>query len=123
MSTISVEVPVLHRAEQSRSTAPAASHAGALAASDRNPTLDAARLCSAVGLIWIHTTYSPYHILGRFGTSFFVLAAIFFLFHPLGSSPRPAYGTYVWKRFRRLYIPFATWSFIYFVIREAKRMI
>jgi peptidoglycan/LPS O-acetylase OafA/YrhL len=123
MSTISVEVPVFDPAEQSRFRAPAVDRAGALASSDRNPTLDAARLSAALGLIWIHTTFSPFHILGRFGTSFFVLAAIFFMFHPLGSSPRPAYGTYVWKRFRRLYIPFAAWSLIYFIIREVKRLI
>ena len=124
MSTISVEVPVLHPAEQSRTSAPAVTPDEALAASPRrNPTIDAARLGAALGLIWIHTTQSSLHILGRFGTSFFVLAAIFFLFHPLGSSPRPSYGTYAWKRFRRLYIPFAAWSFIYFLMREGKRLI
>ena len=126
MSTISVELPVLQPAEQSRTQSAAISRADSLAASNRNPTLDAARLCAALGLIWIHTTQSSanrFHILGRFGTSFFVLAAIFFLFHPLGSSPRPTYGTYIWKRFRRLYIPFAAWSFIYFLIREGKRLL
>ena len=126
MSTISVEVPVLRPAEESRREAARVYEIPAAAVSARNQTLDAARVIAALGLIWVHTTqssFSRFHILGRFGTSFFVLAAIFFLFHPLGSSPRPSYGAYALKRFRRLYIPFMTWSLIYLIIRDVKRLV
>src|SRR5687768_10986841 len=119
MSTISVEVPVLQPAEQSRFRVESASEAGAIAAAARNPALDAARVIAALGLVWVHTTQSSlvrFHVLGRFGTSFFIAAAIFFLFHKLGSSERPSYGAYALKRFRRLYIPFAAWSLIYLLI-------
>src|SRR5947207_12944270 len=124
MSTISVDIPVLQPVDEQRiSTSVAA--APAIAKSERNATLDAARVIAALGLVWIHTTQSSlsrFHILGRFGTSFFVLATIFFLFHRLGSSPRPTYGEYALKRFRRLYIPFMAWSLIYLVIRDFKRL-
>jgi peptidoglycan/LPS O-acetylase OafA/YrhL len=128
MSMIWVPVlrPVEHPGFESANAADASAAGAAIAAAARNPTLDAARVGAALGLIWIHTTQSSlsrFHVLGRFGTSFFVMAAIFFLFHRLGSSPRPTYGGYIWKRFRRLYIPFAAWSFIYFLMRETKRSI
>ena len=125
MSTISVDIPVLQPVNEQRiSTSVAA--APAIAKSERNATLDAARVIAALGLVWIHTTQSSLsrlHVLGRFGTSFFILAAIFFIFHPLGSSPRLSYGAYARKRFRRLYIPFAAWSLIYLLARDVKRML
>jgi fucose 4-O-acetylase-like acetyltransferase len=125
MSTISVDIPVLQPVDEERASA-AIPQASSVAQSRRNPTLDAARVLAAMGLVWIHTTQSSlsrFHILGRFGTSFFILAAIFFIFHPLGSSPRLSYGAYALKRFRRLYIPFAAWSLIYLLARDLKRIL
>src|SRR5258705_13492137 len=106
MSTLSVDVPVLSRPKPA--VAVVLTPELAPARQTRNQTLDAARAIAACALVWIHTTQSSlsrFHILGRFGTSFFVLAAVFFLLHRLGSSQRPSYGAYALKRFRRLYIP------------------
>ena len=50
----------------------------------RNQTLDAARGLACIGVIWVHTVIDSPDLarsasLTRFGTPFFVLAAIFFL--------------------------------------------
>jgi len=72
MSTISVDIPVLQPVDEQRiSTSVAA--APAIAKSERNATLDAARVIAALGLVWIHTTQSSLsrlHVLGRFFLSF-----------------------------------------------------
>ncbi len=122
MSTLSVDVPVLSRPKPA--AAVVLTPELAVARQARNQTLDAARAVAACALVWIHTAQSSlsrFHVLGRFGTAFFVLAAVFFLFHRLSSSPPPPYGTYALKRFRRLYIPFLAWSLIYLLIRDVKR--
>jgi peptidoglycan/LPS O-acetylase OafA/YrhL len=125
MTTLSVDVPVL-APETEAAAAPAAPRvASQVSLKTRDQTLDAAKAIAAVALVWIHTTqssFSRFHVLGRFGTAFFVLAAIFFLFHRLGSSPRPSYGTYALKRFRQIYVPFLVWSLIYLLIRDVKRL-
>src|SRR6267142_6600505 len=122
MSTLSVDVPVLSRPKPAVAVVLTPELSAARQA--RNQTLDAARAIAACALVWIHTAQSSlsrFHVLGRFGTSFFVLAAVFFLFNRLGSSPPPPFGTYALKRFRRLYIPFLAWSLIYLLIRDLKR--
>src|SRR6266513_2871704 len=106
MSTLSVDIPVLSRPQPAATVV--AMPELLTAHKVRNQTLDAARAIAACALVWIHTTQSSlsrFHILGRFGTSFFVLAAVFFLFHRLSSTPPPTYGAYALKRFRRLYFP------------------
>src|SRR5258706_4413077 len=126
MSTISVDMPVLQPADETRAQREATPRTAGIVKSARNPSLDAARVFAALGLVWVHATQSSlsrFHVLGRFGTSFFILAAVFFLFHPLGSSPRPTFGAYALKRFRRLYIPFAAWSLIYLLVRDVKRLL
>src|SRR6266480_3487909 len=122
MSTLSVDTPVLSRPKPA--VAAVATPELAAARQARNQTLDAARAVAACALVWIHTTQSSlsrFNVLGRFGTSFFVLAAVFFLFHRLSSTPPPTYGAYALKRFRRLYFPFLAWSLIYLLIRDVKR--
>jgi len=126
MSTISVDIPVLEPAQERRARGDSPRQTQAIARPARNPMLDAARVFAALGLVWVHTTQSSlsrFHLIGRFSTSFFIIAAIFFLFYPLGSSPRLSYGAYALKRFRRLYIPFAAWSLIYLLVRDVKRML
>jgi len=59
--------------------------------------------------------------LSRFGTPFFVLAAIFFLLNGLSTRASAGWGAYAAQRFKRLYIPFLVWSVVYLLLRTGKR--
>ena len=92
----------------------------------RNQTLDAARGLACIGVIWVHTVIDSPDLtrsasLTRFGTPFFVLAAIFFLLTGLSTKASAGWGAYALQRFKRLYIPFLVWSFIYLLLRTGKR--
>jgi len=92
----------------------------------RNQMLDAARGLACIGVIWMHTVIDSPDLaraasLTRFGTPFFVLAAIFFLLTGLSTKASAGWGSYALQRFRRLYIPFLVWSLIYLLLRTGKR--
>src|SRR2546421_5473934 len=92
----------------------------------RNQTLDAARGLECIGVIWVHTVIDSPDLtrsasLARFGTPFFVLAAIFFLLTGLSTKASAGWGAYALQRFKRLYIPFLVWSLIYLLLRTGKR--
>jgi surface polysaccharide O-acyltransferase-like enzyme len=92
----------------------------------RNQTLDAARGLACIGVIWVHTVIDSPELarsasLTRFGTPFFVLAAVFFLLTGLSTKASAGWSAYAIQRFRRLYIPFLVWSFIYLLLRTGKR--
>ena len=80
--------------------------------------LDAARVLATFGIIWVHTAEiqgqdARLNTLGRFGTSFYILAAVFLAarshFHRSDTST-----WYVAKRrARRLLIPYVLWCAIY----------
>jgi len=126
MSTLSVDVPVLSPAEESRAAVAAPALAAPQLAAERNPTLDAARVFAALAIVWLHTiesgTLAHSTVLSRFGTPFFVFASIFFLLRP-SSKIRQSFGAYAIDRFRRLYIPFLFWSVVFLVIRDGKRLL
>src|SRR5437667_668269 len=92
----------------------------------RNQTLDAARGLACIGVIWVHTVMDSPEIarsasLMRFGTPFFVLAAIYFLLSGLSTKASAGWGAYGIQRLKRLYIPFLIWSLIYLLLRTGKR--
>src|SRR5437867_4519698 len=79
-----------------------------------------------IGVIWVHTVIDSPELaraasLTRFGTPFFVLAAIFFLLTGLSTKTSAGWASYSLQRFRRLYIPFLVWSLIYLLLRIGKR--
>lgn len=87
-------------------------------ASSRVPGLDAARVLATFGIVWVHTAEvqgqdPSLTTLGRFGTSFYILAAIFFSARSHITRP----GTSTWeiarRRGRRLLIPYVIWCAIY----------
>src|SRR5690349_21797136 len=76
----------------------------------RNQMLDAARGLACIGVIWVHTVIDSPDLartasLTRFGTPFFVLAAMFFLLTGLSTKALAGWGAYASQRFKRLYIP------------------
>lgn len=80
--------------------------------------LDAARVLATLGIVWVHTSEiqgqdASVSTLGRFGTSFYVLAAIFL--SARGHLRRPETKTLdvVKKRAQRLLVPFLVWCAIY----------
>jgi len=92
----------------------------------RNQTLDAARGLACIGVIWVHTVIDSPDLarsasLTRFGTPFFVLAAIFFLLTGLSTKASAGWAAYALQRFNRLYIPFLVWSVVYLLLRTGKR--
>lgn len=83
----------------------------------RLPSLDAARVLATGGIVLSHSVEmlggsARVAALGRFGTSFYVIAAIYF-------SVKSALGRgrsgWFWKRARRLLAPYASWCVIYAV--------
>lgn len=89
-------------------------------ASSRVPGLDAARVLATFGIVWVHTSEiqgqdPSLTTLGRFGTSFYILAAIFFSARSHITRP----GTSTWdvarRRAKRLLVPYLLWCAIYAV--------
>src|SRR2546421_10525979 len=80
----------------------------------RNQTLDAARGLAGIGVIWVHTVIDSPDLtrsasLARFGTPFFVLAALFFLLTGLSTKASARWDASAVPRVTRLYIPFRGW--------------
>lgn len=102
--------------QEKQATPESASRSGR--GSSRVPGLDAARVLATFGIVWVHTAEiqgqdPSLTTLGRFGTSFYILAAIFFSARSHITRP----GTSTWeiarRRGRRLLIPYLLWCAIY----------
>lgn len=80
--------------------------------------LDAARVFATLGIVWVHVAEiqkqpESFSTLGRFGTSFYVLAALFLSCRTyfLGRYVAPA--EIVRRRARRLLVPYLIWCALY----------
>lgn len=87
--------------------------------------LDALRLVSAVGIVWIHSvgdtgTGFQWNSLGRFGVPFFTLSGMYLMTRTARKPESPSTREYAYKRFVRLYIPFLIWNVIYTIARVVK---
>jgi surface polysaccharide O-acyltransferase-like enzyme len=87
--------------------------------------LDFARLLAAYSIVWLHTPHSPqlapWNVLGRFAVPFFTASAVFFVIDGLRRQPRRTLAEYTINRFRRNYLPFVAWSFVYLVVKLFKK--
>lgn len=80
--------------------------------------IDAGRLAATCGIVWVHVSevqgLSPRaSALGRFGTSFYIVAAVFMTALPFFRQPLRPPAEVVAVRARRLLVPFVLWSLIY----------
>lgn len=80
---------------------------------------DAARLIATWGIVWTHVAEAhgqpaSWGILGRFGTSFYILAAALFTVRSAMFSPKRHFSVELAKKSKRLLLPFVVWSAIYF---------
>jgi len=80
--------------------------------------IDAGRLIATSGIVWVHVSeaqgLSPrLAALGRFGTSFYIVAAVLMSALPFFKAQDRAPFDVIRSRARRLLIPFALWSAIY----------
>lgn len=84
----------------------------------RHEALDSARLLATLGVIWTHVTevqgqsYGS-SALGRFGTSYYILLAIFFSVRSRIARPFEPMSLVIKTRMRRLMVPFLLWSVVY----------
>jgi len=88
------------------------------AASSRVTGLDAARVLATFGVVWVHTLEiqgqdPAINTLGRFGTSFYALAAVFLAARSLLNRATTQPLDVIRRRAKRLLIPFALWCAIY----------
>lgn len=84
------------------------------------PGLDAARVLATLGVVWVHTFESQNQsaeavTLGRFGTSFYVFAAVFLTARIHIKNPQADPVVVSLRRAKRLLLPFVLWSAIYAV--------
>jgi hypothetical protein len=87
-------------------------------ASARILAIDAGRLLATSGIVWVHVSEvqglsARAAALGRFGTSFYIVAAVFMTALPFFGRARRSAREIVSLRARRLLIPFVLWSAIY----------
>lgn len=80
--------------------------------------LDAARVLSTFGVVWVHTLEIQEQsveavTLGRFGTSFYTLGAVFLAARPHFFRPEVETWEIARKRAKRLLVPYLMWSGIY----------
>lgn len=93
---------------------------GRTRASSRVPGLDAARVLATFGIVWVHTAeiqgQDPAIVtIGRFGTSFYILAAVFFAARSHIKRPQTRTVDVARSRARRLLVPYVLWCGIYAV--------
>jgi len=86
----------------------------------RLASLDAGRVLATYGVMWTHVAemqgHSPaWAALGRFGTSFYVAAAVFFAARTATKPEPPPFRRALEVRLKRLLVPFVLWSAIYAV--------
>jgi hypothetical protein len=84
----------------------------------RHEALDSARLLATLGVIWTHVTEVQGQsygaaALGRFGTSYYILLAIFFSVRSRIARPLESMSTVIKVRLRRLMLPYVLWSLLY----------
>jgi|GEM_PF-831764 len=89
-------------------------------ATGRLANLDAGRVLATYGVMWTHVAEMQGHppawaALGRFGTSFYVAAAVFFAARAATKPNPPTFRRALEQRVQRLLVPFALWSAIYAV--------
>jgi fucose 4-O-acetylase-like acetyltransferase len=83
--------------------------------------IDSARVFATLGVIWTHVAEVQGHpprvaALGRFGTSFYILAAVLFAYRSRVSGPARPFRDELRMRFRRLVVPYVLWSLLYGVL-------
>ena len=81
---------------------------------------DAARLFATLGIVWTHVCDAhgldaPIATLGRFGTSYYILAAALFTVRSQQRAAPRKFSDDAIQKARRLLVPFVVWSAIYFV--------
>lgn len=86
----------------------------------RLANLDAGRVIATYGVMWTHVAEMQGHppawaALGRFGTSFYVAAAVFFAARTATKKDPPPFRRALEVRVKRLLLPFLLWSLIYAV--------
>lgn len=88
--------------------------------------IDVVRLFAAASVVFVHAsksdTLAPFCHSLRFAVPFFLFASLYYQSLSLRRNPDRPLGTYVWSRFKRLYLPFLAWSLIYLLARDAKRL-
>jgi fucose 4-O-acetylase-like acetyltransferase len=82
------------------------------------PALDAARVLATLGIVWVHTAEiqgqaDALSTLGRFGTSFYILAAVFFAARSHLYRRETKTKDVLRSRAKRLLIPYFLWCVIY----------
>ncbi len=87
---------------------------------DRLDAWDAARLIATFGIVWTHVCDAqglgaPVGTLGRFGTSYYILAAALFVVRGYPRSAGRKFSVEAGRRAKRLLLPFLIWSGLYFV--------
>ena len=88
--------------------------------------LDFTRLIAAYSIVWLHTPRStqlaPWAVLGRFAVPFFTAGAVLFVIQGLRKQPDRSLREYTVNRFRRIYLPFLAWCFIYWGLKIVKKI-
>lgn len=107
--------------------APAAKELEIPSAKPRNEAIDVIRLIAAAGIVYVHTVHSPELIasrnLFRFAVPFYLFASLYFQSLSLRKRNDRSLWQYIAARVKRLYYPFLAWSLIYFVARDARRIL
>lgn len=80
--------------------------------------LDAARVVATFGVLWVHVVEVQGHsadiaALGRFGTSFYVVAAVLLAYRTTLARPARTLRDGNWTRAKRLLVPYVLWCAIY----------
>jgi hypothetical protein len=94
---------------------------GGHASRPRLEVLDSARVLATLGVIWTHVVEVQGHspriaALGRFGTSYYILAAVLFAYRGRTQSVPAGFGEELRTRGRRLIVPFLSWGVLYGVL-------
>ncbi len=111
-------VPGSGGVSRARLSASTSSPPRAHGSSSRVVALDAARVLATLGIVWVHVAEiqgqdERLSTLGRFGTSFYILAAIFLAVRGHLHRPQTRTVDVARRRAKRLLIPFVLWSVIY----------
>jgi peptidoglycan/LPS O-acetylase OafA/YrhL len=98
----------------------------AVVSTTRNEMIDVVRLFAAASVVFVHAsktiTLAPFCHSLRFAVPFFLFASLYYQSLSLRRNPDRPLRTYIWSRFKRLYLPFLAWSVIYLLARDAKRL-
>src|SRR4051812_36492312 len=81
--------------------------------STRIAGLDAARMIACLGVIWLHTSYSDYNVLGFFRMPYFTALLAFLVAAGLIREPGRTFNAFVRSRAFRILLPFVLWLVLY----------